>query len=452
MNETNNKYNNSSFRDPSGYIIEENDKIFRIILPSYFEIYNYLKNTNFFDKFIEKRLLIPHKEIEANKNNIIIQAEKVPFLSFPYEWSFSQLKSAAILTLKIQYESIKQGITLKDASAYNIQFIGKNPIFIDTTSFELYKEGQPWTAYKQFCEHFLAPLLLMKHRDTKFSKILSNYIDGIPLLLTSKTLPFKTYFNSLCLLHIHSHSKKIKKYENNFSALKQSAFIPKHKLLNIIEHLYEQIEKLNIDKKSNWNDYYKNCSYNEKALTEKVNFVKNSINNTTPGYILDIGCNEGFFSNVVKNKSSYIIAIDNDELVIERLYNNLNSDDNILPLIVDITNPSPSIGWENKERISFIKRIGTNNTTIALALIHHLRIFYNIPLENIAKFFAKFSKQLIIEFVPKTDVQTQKLLQNKADTYNDYTEENFVLCFTKYFTITEILHNNGRILYNMNRK
>jgi ribosomal protein L11 methylase PrmA len=216
--------------------------------------------------------------------------------------------------------------------------------------------------------------------------------------------------------------------------------------------LYEQIEKLNIDKKSNWNDYYKNCSYNEKAITEKVNFVKNSINNTTPGYILDIGCNEGFFSNVVKNKSSYIIAIDNDELVIERLYNNLNSDDNILPLIVDITNPSPSIGWENKERISFIKRIGTNNTTIALALIHHLRIFYNIPLENIAKFFAKFSKQLIIEFVPKTDVQTQKLLQNKADTYNDYTEENFVLCFTKYFTITEILHNNGRILYNMNRK
>jgi len=424
-----------SYKDPSSSIYEKNKTIYRQINKSYFEIYNLLKSKNVFNTLVKKDLLIPHTEIESKSDCIIIKPEKIHFISYPYEWCFSQLKAASLLTLKINYELLKLGFILKDASAYNVQFIGKKPIFIDSTSFEVYKEGNLWIAYKQFCEHFIAPLFLMKYVDSLSIKLLIHFIDGIPLTFASKLLPLKTYFKQLSLLHIHLHAKSIKKYENTEKQVNYT-HLSQNKLLNLMEHLYEKIDNLKLKRKSNWTNYYETNTYDVKSQDEKLDFIIKCLDGKKFNYLLDIGCNDGYYSLQLADKLNYIISIDNDERVIDKLFqksNNLN----LLPLIIDISNPSPSIGLNNKERKSFIDRLESDNFTLALAVIHHLRFTYNIPLSLLAKSFSVFSKYIVIEFVSHDDIQVKKLLKNKKDVYTDYTEENFLTAFGQYFTLVE---------------
>ncbi|MCX7954862.1 MAG: hypothetical protein N3A01_06700 [Bacteroidales bacterium] len=442
-----------SFKDPNGQIYEQNNNVFRKIYPSYFETYKLLKKNGFIERLIKKELLIFHEEISHNEKSIVLKHSKIPFISYPYEWSFNQIKEAALLTLEIQHEAINNGFSLKDASAYNVQFLGTRPIFIDTTSFEIYEEGQPWKAYKQFCEHFIVPLLLMKYRDIHFSKWLIYFLDGIPLMIAKKILPFRSNFNLLTLIHVVLHSKAIKNANKKYFIPTQAIFISKKKMLNIIEHLYESIECLSICRNSKWNKYYLDCPYDSTSRNEKTNFVLQSISNIGNYRVLDIGSNECYFIKNFFNKFNYYVAIDNDPYVINNLFQNIKPITNVLPLVLDITNPSPSVGWANFERKSFLTRINTNNVSLALAIIHHLRITYNIPLTYIAQLFALLSKQLIIEFVPKNDIQVKKLLYNKKDIYNDYNENEFLSIFSKYFNIVDSkkLTNSERIIYNMIR-
>ncbi len=454
MNNTSGLYHFGSFRDPSGFIFKENKNIYRKINPSYLGVYKLLKEKNVFNLLQKKGWLIYHKEITTDEYNFVIEPEYIPFVSYPYEWSFEQLKDAALLTLKIQYELLKHNFVLKDASAFNIQFWGCKPIFIDTTSFEIYQDGQPWAAYKQFCEHFLASLLLMKYTDVKISQLWLSNIDGIPLPLASKLLPLSTYWGSLSAMHIHAHARSTKKNEK-FTGTFFSASLSKNKLLKLIEHVYDGIASLTVKTSSHWSNYYQSCTYSETTLIEKLNFLKNHISIQSEGFLIDIGCNEGYFSKSLSDKNIYTIAFDSDHDVINSMYVDLKKQQtNILPLIVDITNPTPSIGWKNVERQSFLARIGNNNITLALALIHHLRIFNNIPLADIVHFLASISQQLIVEFVPKDDIQAQKLLKHKQDVYDDYTVDNFEALIREVFQIYDKkrLNQTKRIIYNLIRK
>lgn len=455
MNNSSVSYQSGSFRDPSGFVFEENNKLYRKINPSYVGVYNLLKEKGVFDLLQNKGWLINHKEITIDEHNFVIEPERIPFVSYPYEWSFEQLKDTALLTLKIQYELLKHDFVLKDASAFNIQFWGCKPIFIDTTSFEVYQEGLPWTAYKQFCEHFLAPLLLMKYTDAKIRQLWLLNIDGIPLVLASNLLPSSTYFSQLSSIHIHAHARSAKKAEKKNGQPFLVKTLSKNNLLKLIEHLYDGIASLTIKSSSHWNSYYQSCSYSETTLSEKLNFLKEHISTQSEGFLLDVGCNEGYFSKALSDRSIYTIAFDSDDDVINSMYVDLRKQQtSILPLVMDITNPTPSIGWKNTERESFLARIGTNNITLALALIHHLRIFHNIPLAEIVRFFASISQQLILEFVPKDDIQAQRLLQNKEDVYDDYTIENFEALISELFQIRakKQLSQSKRVMYNLIRK
>jgi ribosomal protein L11 methylase PrmA len=433
------KTENSSFRDRDGFIFVHEEKIFRSIAPSYFENYKLLSQSGLFDSLVENKKLIPHNEVQnftENKEHIIIEPDLIQFISYPYEWSFYQLKRAALLTLEIQLESLNHGMSLKDATAFNVQFIDGKPIFIDTLSFEKYEEGSPWQAYKQFCQHFLAPLCLQVYGISELNKLQVLHIDGIPLDLTSVLLPFRSKLNLSIYSHIHLNAKYEKKYKSDTSFKTKSIALPKSKQINILNHLKSIISGFQLPKsKTNWTDYYIDFSYNSENIEEKKDFVEKTLKSIQPITVVDSGSNTGLFSEIAAKLSKQVISFDFDASVIHNQCKQIarNKVTNVLPLIVDITNPTPAIGWGNLERKSFLERLPKNSTALSLALIHHLVLSNNLTFEMIAKFYAVFSQNLIIEFVPKDDIQSQRLLVTKKDVFLDYTIENFEKTFALYF-------------------
>jgi len=452
----------SSFRDPSGFLFVHNEELYRQINTNYKKNFEYLINSGLYENLTKNNLLIKHEEIDLDIEKSedfykYIKPEKIPFISYPYEWSFSAYKQAALLTLKIQKTALSCDMTLKDASAYNIQFIGYKPIFIDTLSFENYKENAPWIAYRQFCEHFLAPLLIMTYKDQRLINLLISNINGLPLDLVVKILPLKTFLNFSIFTHIYLNSLSKNIPNKNISAKETRLKLSKKQLISIIIDLENLIQNLK-PKVCNtiWGNYYENTNYNPEAFNHKKQIVNEFINIINPQTFIDLGANTGQFSRSASNVKAYTISIDMDSLAIEKNCQKAleDKDENILPLIIDFANPSPSIGWKCKERENIFDRLGSNQNVMALALIHHLRISNNISINNLAEFFSALSKYLIIEFIPKSDSMVEKLLQNRDDVFSDYTKENFENEFCKYFEIEKYykIENSERFIYLMKKK
>jgi len=453
------KIENSSFRDSNGFLFYIENELYRVINSSYKEQYDHLINSELYKKLTENNLLISHEEIDNLEIDYsyykIIKPKKIPFISYPYEWSFSQLKDAALLTLRIQKGAMKYGMTLKDASAYNIQFFNGKPIFIDTLSFEIYKDGQIWKPYKQFCQHFLAPLALMSKKDIRLNLLLKTFIDGIPLDLTAKLLPKTTFGNFGLMAHIHAHAKSQKHYEDKEDTTIKEQTISKRSFEGLIENLESSIKKMAWkEDKTEWGDYYSDTNYSEKSFEEKKEIISSTIETTNPQIVWDLGANTGIFSRLASNQGINTISFDIDPLAVEKNYleSIKNNEQNILPLILDLTNPSSNIGWNNDERYSFLER-GPTDLVFALALVHHLAISNNVPLSKIAEFFATISKSLVIEFIPKSDSQVKRLLATREDIFENYDEENFEKEFSKFFKISSSkkLTDSQRTVYIMEK-
>lgn len=453
------KIENSSFRDRSGFLFYYENEIYRIINFSYKKQYEKFMNSELYQKLEEKNLIITHSEIENLDIDCdyykIIKPEKIPFISYPYEWSFSQLKDAALLTLRIQKAAMKYGMTLKDGSAFNIQFHNGHPIFIDTLSFEIYEEGQIWKPYKQFCQHFLAPLALISKKDVRLNLLSKTFIDGIPIDLAAKLLPKTTFGNFGLMAHIHAHAKSQKHYEDKDAKIKQKT-LSKRSFEGLIESLKSSIEKMawNEDN-TEWGDYYSDTNYTEKSFEEKKQFISLAIDQVKPKLVWDMGANTGVFSRLASTKGINTISYDIDPLAVEKNYllSSQNSEQNILPLILDLTNPSSGIGWNHNERMSIIQR-GPADMVFALALVHHLAISNNVPLNKLAEFFSQISKFLIIEFVPKSDSQVKRLLLTRDDIFENYDEKNFEIEFSKFFKIinSKKILDSERTIYIMENK
>ncbi len=444
-----------SFRDPAGYIYYEQGSPKRKITSLGLASWKQLKNSGLLEALQSENLLIKHSNIAED----CIAPEKIPFISYPQEWSFSQLKDAALLTLKIVEKSISYGYILKDASAYNVQFLNGRPIFIDTLSFETYKEGSPWIAYKQFCQHFLAPLALMSKTDIGLLKLSATYIDGVPLPLVSKLLPFSTKFSLQLYLHIHLHAKSQEKFADvtDIESKTKKRSLSKTALLGLLDGLKSCINSLRWRPQgTEWGDYYNGTNYTNESMSEKGRLVGEYVALTNPKSIWDLGANTGVFSHIALEKSNAeIVSFDIDPAAVEKHYLYLKSLDkkSILPLVLDLTNPTPSYGWAGKERTSVEAR-GPADLIMALALIHHIAISNNVPLEKIAEYFSKLGKQLIIEFVPKSDSQVIKLLSTREDIFPHYTKQGFETAFSKFFTFVKSIDIKGseRTLYLMTAK
>lgn len=447
----------ASFRDPSGFLFSRSGALYRQVNRAYEQEYARLMESGLYEKLVKAGLLIPHVEVEqapADEETVlkVIQPERVPFISYPYEWSFGELKSAALATLSIQKRALKLGMVLKDASAYNIQFVRGKATLIDTLSFEIYKEGEPWVAYRQFCQHFLAPLALMALKDVRLSQLLRVYIDGVPLDLASELLPSKTRFNFGLLTHIHLHAGAQKKYSGE-EVKSRSGSMSKQAMTGLIESLEATIQKLDwTPRGTEWGNYYDITNYSDAAFEHKKQLVGEWTKRLQPTISWDLGANNGVFSRVVSSACPYVVSFDIDPAAVEQNYRQVKNDkaENLLPLLLDLTNPTPAIGWANRERDSFSAR-GPADMVLALAVIHHLAISNNVPLPQLADFFAETGKWLVIEFVPKPDSQVQKLLVSRKDIFPNYTREGFEAAFKAKFTIHEAvdIRESERVLYLM---
>lgn len=411
---------------------------------------------------ISNNKLIGHEEIQdscvSSEGFLVIKPEYIPFISYPYEWCFSQLKDAALLTLEIQLLALSRGMSLKDASAYNVQFRQGKPIFIDTLSFEEYVEGRPWVAYKQFCEHFLAPLALMSHVDISLNRLLQNYIDGIPLSLARHILPRRTLFSFSLGLHIHLHGRQQNKSaDENIDESKIIGSMSKRAQLALIDSLKGAVQKLKwSERNTEWADYYdNNNNYTDESLLQKENLVRLLVEKVSPDSVWDLGANDGRFSRIAAGMARNVISWDIDTTCVEHNYLNLKNtgDSGLLPLFLDLTNPSPSIGWSNSERPGFMDR-GPCDLVLALGLIHHLAISNNLPLILIADSFSRIGNWLLLEFVPKEDSQVQKLLSSRKDIFPDYNIEQFKRTFCDFYTIEDeiMIENTSRTLLLLQKR
>ena len=437
-----------SFKDPDGFIFYKDNQLFRQINSSYKENYNLLIKSGLYDELVKKKYLIPHKEIDSSK---IIKPEPIPFISYPYEWSFSQLKDAALLTLEIMKIALKYNMILKDATSFNIQFLKGKPIFIDTLSFEKYTDGRPWVAYRQFCEQFLGPLALSVYTDIRLNHLLKSYLGSIPLDLAVKLLPLKARLNPSLLMHLFLHAKA---QSGKISSKKNSPSLSKQALINIIDNLESTICNFSWKlPETLWKNYQdNNPSYSFESLRQKEETVTEFLKEIKPKFVWDLGSNRGEFSRLAAGMNANVVSMDYDPTVVEKNYlsSKEKKETNLLPLWIDLTNPTPALGWENSERSSLLSR-PLPDTVLALALIHHLAIANNLPLPMLAEFFAGLCKNLVIEFIPKEDFQVKELLANREDIFPLYDQENFEEIFSQLFIIKKKkeIPRSKRVLYLM---
>lgn len=427
-----------SFRDPSGFVFKRKGNIFRQVNQVYAHEYKHLMNSGLYQRLVDENLLIPHHEVDTHPEQPtiaykVIQPETVPFISYPYEWCPSQLRDAALLTLHIQRIALEHGMSLKDCSAFNIQFLQGKPIFIDTLSFEIYREGEPWVPYRQFCQHFIAPLALMRYKDLRLGAFLERNIDGLPLDLTVKLLPLRSMFNVHLFIHLHLHARAQR--HASVRKINTAQKVSRTAHLGLLDSLEAAIRSLDQNRiASRWSSYYQETNYTPAAFTHKKQILASILDEIKPKTVWDLGTNVGVFAQLATMRKIPCVGMDADPAAIEIAYRDAcrRHDAHFLPLVIDLTNPTPAIGWNHRERMSLLER-GPAPMVLALALIHHLAIGNNLPLNMIAEFLAEIADWLVIEFIPKEDSQVQTMLANRQDIFTQYDEQSFIASFSKYF-------------------
>jgi hypothetical protein len=422
-----------------------------------------LNTSGLYEALIGAGLLIPHREVTTDlaatgEAYRVLQPEPVRLVSYPYEWCFGELKNAALTTLRAGRVALDHGMTLRDASAYNVQFHTGGPVLIDSLSFEPLREGEPWQAYAQFCQHFLAPLALMSGRDVRLSQLLRAHLDGVPLDLATRLLPRRSRLKPSVWLHLVAHGRAQARHGAGGGAdAVGSRRFSLRAFRGLIDSLERAVTALDWEPPASvWADYYGDCrTYPAGALERKEELVAAFLDDVGPGDVWDLGANTGRFSRLASSRGIFTASIDSDPGVVERSYREAlaGGDRSLLPLVIDLTNPSPAIGWGNEERMTLAQR-GPADLVMALALLHHLAIGNNVPLELVAGFLADIGRSLVVEWVPKEDPQVREMLSTRRDVFAGYRREGFEGAFGQRFEILrrEELPGSDRVLYLMRRR
>jgi len=447
----------ASYRDPSGFVFQRDGHWYRHINASYQTHYCRLMQSGLYAELTRRGLLIPHREIEENLTGhpdwfTTLLPEQLSCISHPEEWSPSQLKAAALCTLLINRTAIAHGMILKDATPRNIQFVGGKAMLIDSLSFETYDPSLPWVAYRQFCECFLYPLYLQHYHGGGTHRTIIAWPDGIDAGAVAKALPFRSRRNLGIWLHVLLPAR-VKKSGRSSPA---APGFDKNKMNHLLVNLESIIRKLRTDASSSagWSEYYEKTILSQAYLQEKEKLFRRYLEKIAFSSALDLGANDGYFSFILAEKQASVIAVDSAWQCINNLYDQLatRKSDNILPLCVDIANPTPATGFMNSERSSFMSRFRSSLVT-ALALVHHLALSRNISLPRVAGFFGQLTENyLIIEFVPLSDPKARELLAGR--TIPGYDKESFESCFGLYFNIESQASISGtdRTLYLMKKR
>lgn len=450
-----------SFRDPSGFVFRRDGVLYRQVNEVFADDWRAAVDAGILQRWQERGLLVGHEAADLalaedpDRALAVLRPDPVAFISYPYEWTFGQLKDAALLTLDLQEDAERNGFALRDASAYNIQFDRGRPILIDSLSLERRTGDEPWAAYRQFCQHFVAPLALMARRDIRCGLMLRDHVDGIPLDLASTLLPGRTRLSTGLGSHVHLHARAQRRYADAARDAPLRAAMGATRRAALLDSLRRTIQGLHWSPGgTEWADYDRQTSYSDEGSRAKESLVEAMLRDAGGSVVWDLGANVGRFSAIAAGLGRRVVAWDVDPAASERHYQRLKAGGptSVLPLVQDLVNPSPGLGWAGAERASFVERCDAD-VVMALALVHHLAISNNVPLDWIAELFARLAPAAIVEFVPKDDPMVNLLLGSRLDVFADYTADGFERAFATHFRIAARtpIPDSTRVLYRLER-
>lgn len=451
-----------SFRDPSGQLYQLDNRIFRTVTDGGASDFEFVRSTGLIDGLVADRVALPAELVNpqvlgrtAKRARYVLEHPKLPFISYPYEWCFSALKAAALLDLDIHLRALDRGVTLADASAYNIQFRGTRPIFIDYLSFRRYHDGEIWVGHRQFCEQYLNPLLLRAFLGVPHNAWYRGTQEGISAIELNRLLPLrrKLSWNVFTQVVLQAHFQKMALRDGRVASAKdlRNARLPLPAFRRMLRRLRAWIAGLNPADtgKTTWSDYAADNTYNEEEANKKKTSVAEFTARWKPSLIWDLGCNTGDYAKTaLEAGATYAVGFDLDQGAVEAAFQRAQTENlDLLPLVLDIANPSPSQGWAENERQGLRDR-GPADAILALALVHHLAIGRNVPLDQVVTCLVGLAPAGIVEFVPKADPMVQRLLELREDIFSDYNEENFLASLQRQARIikAETVSQSGRKL------
>lgn len=457
----------ASFRDPGSSVLHAGADVLRRLSPAAAEHWRSLAGTTFFSKRVSNGQIVATEEVQQAERRdvadeiswpVVLRHERIPFVSYPYEWSFSQLQDAAALHIDLLLDALGEGMTMQDGYAYNLQFRGAAPVFIDIGSFEKYAGG-PWPGYRQFCQTLLFPLLLQAHKNISFRPLLRGQVNGIEPAEVRRLMTGRDLARAGVLKHVALHNavdaRNAGRGEGSRATadqLRASGFSGAVAAA-AAKNVGTLVRKLRWKPgDSHWTTYQQTSTYTDAERDQKKSFVRDALSPRRAGLLLDLGCNDGTFSLLAQDYADYVVALDNDEQTIDLMYRRLRAERNtkILPLVMDLTDPSPAIGWRSRERPSFLDR-ARPGAVLALALVHHLAVGANIPLPEVVSWLHSLGGHLVVEFVGPEDPMSRRLLSNKpAGLFPDYRLEVFEALLAERFEIERQLTLAGgtRTLYS----
>ncbi len=465
------RIDHGSFRDPAGYVFFFDGQTYRALDAASFSLVQQLDHQGILGDLSAQGHLINTRTIASDDPIFttlqsqlpgelhFLRHETVPVITYPYEWSFSMLADAAQLQLTLQLYLIERGYSLKDASAFNVQFLNGRPVFIDILSIEKPRRRDVWIAYGQFCQMHLFPLLLKRYLNLSTRGYFLDNINGLPVEDVYRMFGRWSALKPALFMDVFLQSYFQKSAAGNITPLKQKLAQEESgadaQTINL-NRLARKIRKLARARKteSRWSDYITTHTYTPEAEAEKVRYIQEFLTRHAPRTVLDLGCNTGRYSLLASQSGARVVAIDSDHDSVDLLYQHARKEQaDVLPLWVDIANPTPAVGFRNLERKRFLDRV-KGEAVFALALIHHLLITSRIPLDAICELFYDLTEAyVVVEFIDREDEMFQSLLALREDIYGTISRDVFLAAFTKKFDLVQQydLSNSRRTLFTFKK-
>jgi hypothetical protein len=462
----------ASFRDPDSSVFYADGKVLRGFSERVVPDWDRLETSSFFPELVSQgkvvattpladasraRFLSPRGEPWAK----VVAHERIPVVTYPYEWPFAMLRAAAELHLDVLLAALEESTSMKDGTAYNVQFVGARPTFVDIGSFE--PANGPWPGYRQFCQTMLFPLLLQAHLGVPYHALLRGSLDGLSAAELSGMFSGRKRFKKGVFKNVTLHGALERRVDASSEQVKQNASKAGYNVdlvKAVARNLRKLVRKLEVGKRaSTWSDYRTTCSYSDADAEAKQGFVRAVVTDASPTTVLDLGANDGVYSRIAAEQAAHVVAVDGDEAVVDRLYRQLHAEGNeqILPLTINLVDPPGGLGWRNEERAAFSERVRPD-LTMALALVHHLAIAANVPLPQVVEWLASFGPSgpgagegtLLVEFVHRDDPMVKRLLSNKPEgLFDDYQLATFESLLKERCHIerSEVLPGGTRTLF-----
>jgi SAM-dependent methyltransferase len=449
------EYDPGSYRDRAGRVFRRDGEVYRGLRADALDTWRTVAAKPFYRELERDGKLVATTEVSrdlAMEWDGVLRHERVPVISYAYEWPFGMLRRAALLQLEVLNRALTDGVTLRDATTFNVQWIGARPVFIDVPSFALLAEGALWTGYRQFCEQFLYPLLIEAYKGIPFQPWLRGHIDGIDAEAASRLLMPSKMLRPGVLKHVYLHAalQRSMRARTSMSVAKeirtQQNLHSRELIRANVRNLIKIVDGLRAGATSDWTEYEGTHSYSPEDRTAKEQFVVDALRDSRPRVTFDIGCNTGAFSEIAASHCEYVVGADSDPQVVERVF--ARGHQHILPMVWDLADPSPGLGWRGRERPPLQERLRPD-LTLALALIHHLVLGRNILLSEVIEELAALGGDAVIEWVDRTDPMAARLLGRKDEPFDDYTLASFEEHLGRSYVIErkQPLASGSRILY-----